>query len=120
MKTKIRKEPLEFKVYEKSNLFYEDYQHLLDKYLGKEEKMYWDFLQKKVFARPKRLCDLDYDDVVKLTIAICDLEMELYSQEYFDQYYLKYGRTLIEDIAGHWSDVMADWVSESKGMPVLP
>ena len=38
MKTKIRKEPLEFKVYEKSNLFYEDYKGLLERYYFKTEK----------------------------------------------------------------------------------
>ena len=119
MTTTLKNKPLEFKVYEKSNLHYEDYEYLLDQYLGKEGKVYWDFLKKEVYARPQRLCDLDYDDVVELTIKICDLEMELYSEAYIDHYYKKYGRHLIEDVADHWSDVMADWVSESKGMPVL-
>ncbi len=97
-----------FKKYESSGMSFEDYNPIIQKYLGKTGKVYFPLLKREVEARPLRWCDLPYDLVVEATIDLVAEEM-LYSEKDLD----------LNEVTDHWSDVMADWVSESEMYPVL-
>lgn len=91
----------------KSVLKYDDYRHILDRYLGEEKQGRNKKNGKECTARPRRFCDIPYDTVVEITTKIVELELVESGDEDFDA------------AADYWADVVADWVSESELEPVL-
>lgn len=103
---------------------YKDYAPILDKYLGKETKN----------GRPKKMYEISDKDRTDIILDILYLCFDQCEEGFDDKHgcytfyedekgkYWKYkvdGKVcdtdkLNDDLVDHWSDIMADWVSESR------
>lgn len=112
-----------FKKYHNSMMEYDDYKHILDEYMG-EEKLVGKLKNgEDAYLRDKGCNNLSNCERVNLLQDIADCFMEKYEVDdcyskgtviYVGDEEMKYDGNLYDDVLDHWSDVIADWVTEDE------